>query len=55
MWYFLFMVCIIMPLNGHLVVNVNPWLGSLLILMQVPYLYNIAKEIEGKDCVKIFK
>lgn len=43
--YFLFLVCIIMPINGILITQ-NFILGMLLVLTQVPYLWARANNIE---------
>ena len=55
MWYFLFIVLVVVPLDGYFIGRGDVLQGCVLILMQTPYLYGIAKEVEGKDCATLFK
>lgn len=43
-FYVLFICIFILPLNGFLIAEVSPILGVMLIITQIPHLYNRLKD-----------
>lgn len=47
--YILFMIVVIMPLNGMIIVSNNVFLGLFLLISQIPFIYKIVNKIDFNE------